>query len=106
MLRILLWEVVLGRAGRACPGLVAEVDLTERIEDGCASFALHGCVVDQRHVLDLLQRCVEAADGHDDARRRHFIAGPVVPGEADAIAHLPIVTLFHGDSQSLRKYIY
>ena len=89
------WEAVLGIIRCALPGLIAEVDSAEGIEHSSTGLACDWLIVDQRHILDLLQRCVKAANRDDDTCSGHFVAWEIVPREAHSIAHFSIVKLFH-----------
>ena len=73
------WELVLVLTSGAVPDLVSEVNLTVRVKNSIALGAGDCLILHQRHVLDLFQRRVHAADGHDDACCANLVTWPVVP---------------------------
>lgn len=78
-------EVVLGIAQRTAPGLESEVYVATGIQHTLTSYALNGCILNQRHVLNLLKRSVYGCDWDDNALLSGFVERPVVPRETDSV---------------------
>ena len=84
-------EVVPRRAYGAAPVFEPEVNLAMRVKHSLALLAEHRLILHERHPIDLLERCVDGSNRHDDTSLCDLVAGPIIPGEPQSILVLSLI---------------